>query len=177
MNLQLADPHLGRRGALSPVLALLTLALLVSGCAPYVAILRPAVPGEAPAATLAPRRNALSILAVDFDPPLDGRTLSIGGVALLVSVRNEGLSDENDVAVTARLLDLASPGGQSELFSDTVFAGSLRSGEMRVVRFSPVSGVPALLDQYQLTVEIQPAPDHVYAGDSRSYDIMMSRGD
>jgi hypothetical protein len=177
MNMQLADPHLGRRSALSCVLALLTLALVVSGCAPYVATLRSGAPIVAPAATLAPRQHALSILAVDFDPPLDGLTRSIGGVALLVSVRNEGLSAENDVAVTARLLDPASPGGQNELYSDTVFAGLLHSGEMRVVRFSPVSGVPAVLGQYRLAVEIQPAPDHVYAGDSRSYDILMRRGD
>ncbi len=36
---------------------------------------------------------------------------------------------------------------------------------------------PRDLGQYQLAVEIQPVPHHVYAGDSRSYDIVMRRGD
>ena len=177
MHIQVFNPHLSRLRALSPLLALLILALVVSGCAPYIAIPRSADAILAPAATVEPRQHALSILAVDFDPPLDGRSLSMGEVALLVSVRNEGLSEEHDVAITARLLDPASPGGQSEIYSDTVYAGVLRPGELRVVRFTPAGGVPAMLGQYQLTVELQPAPDRVYAGDSRTYDIVMRIGD
>jgi hypothetical protein len=177
MHSQLADPPPDRRRALKVLAALLSLALVVSGCAPYVAVLRPGAPSPAPAATVAPRQHALSILTVDFDPPLDGRTPGIGGVALLVSVRNEGLSEEADVAVTARLLDPASSGNSGELYSDTVNAGALRPGEIRIVRFSPVNGVPAVLGQYQLVVAIRPAANQAYPGDSRTYDILLRRGD
>ena len=138
MHIQVFNPHLSRLRALSPLLALLILALVVSGCAPYIAIPRSADAILAPAATVEPRQHALSILAVDFDPPLDGRSLSMGDAALLVSVRNEGLSDEHDVAITARLLDPASPGGQSEIYSDTVYAGVAPPG--RAARGALYSG-------------------------------------
>jgi hypothetical protein len=177
MHPQLAHSPLNRRGALSAVLALFSLALVVSGCAPYVAILRPADPSGVLAATVTPRQHAVSILAVDFDPPLDGRTPSTGEVTVLVSVRNEGLSDEPGVAVAAHLLDPASPGGGAELYSDSVNAGSLRTGEMRVVRFSLANGVPAVLGRYQLVIEAQPGAGQAHGGDSRTYDIVMSRGD
>ncbi len=177
MRIKVANPQSVCRGARGSTPALLALALLLAGCVPYVAIPRLAAPVGVPPSTVEPRQHALSILSVDFDPPLDGRVPGMGGVMLLVSVRNEGLSDEEGVAVTARLLDPTLPDGQNELYRDTVVAGSLRPGELRVVRFAPVSGVPAVLGQYQLAVEIAPGPNHLYAGDTRSYDIVMRQGD
>jgi hypothetical protein len=117
----------------------------------------------------------VSILAANFDPPLDGRVPSIGEEALLVWLRNEGLSSEDNVAVTARLLDPAS-GGPGELYSDTIHAGALRPGEIRPVRFATANSVPVVLERYQLVVEVHPDPNQEFAGDSRTYDIVVNRG-
>jgi hypothetical protein len=173
------DDHHHLPGALCPSLTLIgiliSLALVVSGCVPYAAVLSPTSPSPDPAATVTPRQHSVSILAANFDPPLDGRVPSIDEEALLVWLRNEGLSSEDNVAVTARLLDPAS-GGLGELYSDTIHAGALRPGEIRPVRFVTANSVPVVLERYQLVVEVHPSPNQEFAGDSRTYDIVVNRG-
>ena len=173
-------PCNGRRYRVASVLALCFVLVSLPGCNAYISVLeRGENPIPAPAATVMPRDHAVAILGVDFDPPLDYAALAAtGSVTLLAAIENQGLSDETNLRVSARLIDPTQAAGQNELLNETVVIGSLRAGEIRTVRFSEVSQLPARLDRYQLAVELQPVPGEVYTADNfRSYDIVLNSGE
>jgi hypothetical protein len=165
-----------RRFALVACVAIV--ALSASGCTLSVEVLQRAEPTPRPVATVAPAGHALSILAIDFDPPLgDVEVLAEGGVTLLVAVENQGLSAEQDVVVTARLVDASAEGVQRELLSETVTVPLIESGELKIVRFEQVSGVP-LRDSYVLLIEAPPVPGEAVSADNvRRYDVIVHAGD
>lgn len=87
---------------------LLVILIAITACQPAITVLQ----GEngvspLPAATVAPASRGLSVIGVDFDPPLDAaQILSSGGVSLIVAVSNSGLQTEHGVLVTAELRDV-----------------------------------------------------------------------
>jgi hypothetical protein len=145
--------------------------LLLAACSPAVTLL-PSEAASLPAATVTPQQHALSILGVEFDPPLDyAQILSRGGVSLLVALENRGLSTESNVRVTAQLLDSTDRSEPQKLFDDTVTVKTLAPGELRVVRFPQVSELPRL-DRYRLQVQVEPVPGEQNTDDNeRTYEI------
>jgi hypothetical protein len=157
----------------SALALLVTIAL--AGCATNVAVLQVSPSTPAPAATVVPSSHALSVLGVDFDPPLDAHLVASAGVTLVVAINNEGLSDETDVRVSARLLDPAASDSAGDLFNQTVAVGALRAGEVRLVRFPTVSAIPPRLNRYRLAVEVLPAKGETDLQDNyRAFDIVLS---
>ena len=158
-----------RRGTLGLMLALALTVL--PGCTSDIEVLQPA--GPAGAATVVPQEHDLALVAVEFDPPLSSAQVLADGVTLLVAVENRGLTDEQNVGVTARLCEQASGGGQVELLAETITLDMLRPGEIRAVRFTQVSQLPLRAD-YGLVLELMPVPGESYLADNaRTYDIRV----
>lgn len=158
------------------LLGLLLLFILVAlpACQPSIVLLPP---GDVPylgVATVVPALHSVSLIGVDFDPPLDyNQIISNGGVTLLVAIENLGLSTEPTVHITARLLDPADSAGQVELLNETVTTKSLAPGEVRVVRFTQVSELP-LRERYSLAIEVSTASGELGLEDStRIFDIVV----
>ena len=164
-----------RRFALVACVAIV--ALSASGCTLSVEVLQRAEPTPRAVATVAPAKHAIAILAIDFDPPLgDVEALAEGGVTLLVAVENQGLSAEQNLVVTARLVDVSALGVQRDLLSESVTVPLIEPGELKVVRFEQVSGLP-LRDSYALLIEVPPVPGEAVSTDNvRRYDIIVHAG-
>lgn len=154
--------------------SLICAALLLTGCVPQIEVLPSATATPVPVATAAPEQHALSIIGVDFDPPLDTLRSLPDGITLMAVIANNGLSWESNVRVSAQLLDPAA--GDRELTAETVVLYSLQAGEVRVVRFTQVSDLP-ILSSYRLLVKVEPVPGESNTADNvHSYDIVMRSG-
>jgi hypothetical protein len=166
------------RLALHPGLILGLSLLLLSACSPAVTLLPSGAATSLPVATVTPQQHALSILGVEFDPPLDyAQILSRGGVSLLVALENPGLSTESNVRVTAQLLDSTDRSKPQKLFDDAVTVKNLAPGELRVVRFPQVSELPRL-ERYRLQVQVEPVPGEQNTNDNeRTYEIEIRSAD
>lgn len=170
-----------QRFAHSPVhsrvaLAALTVLLLAaSACQPRIQIVQPQV-GQSPlpAVTVTPALHNIAIIGVDFDPPLDSGLFPASGVTLLVAVENQGLSVEPAVTVTAKLLDPAADVEQSaDLLHETVIERELEPGQVRIVRFTEVTDLPART-RYQLNVELTSLEDDADLSDNVwMYDVLV----
>ena len=113
-------------------------------------------------------------MGVDFDPSLDySEITAVGGVTLLVAIKNLGLATEPKAEVRARLLDPLNPARPVELLNEEITVRALAPDEVRVVRFSQVSDLP-LRQLYQLEVELDPVPgERDLTDNTRSYDILV----
>jgi len=149
--------------------------LVLTGCASGV-IVSPG-PGPTPlaAATAAPVPHDLSVIGVDFDPPIsDVQSIAAGGVRLMAAVENQGLEDETQVRVTARLLDPEAGLEARELLNDTVMVPLLRAGELTVVRFPQVNVLPSRR-LYRLELQVEPiAGEHHTEDNFRVYDVTIA---
>jgi hypothetical protein len=150
------------------------LALGLAACQPSIEVVQPNdAMSPLPAATVAPSEHAISVVGVDFDPPLDAERLLDSGVTLLVAIENQGLRSESDVEVTARLLDPTGTSDIQELLNETVLLDTVSAGEVRVVRFSPVTELP-VRSLYKLVVDVSPVEGEEELGDNnRTYDITV----
>lgn len=160
---------------LTLVLIATVLLATLSACQPSITVLQPAATtSPLPVATVAPAARGLSVIGVDFDPPLEAGTLaSNGGVSLLVAISNNGRHSEAGVQVTARLQDAEGRVRPVELMSETVRVKSLAAGAVEVVRFPQVTDLP-LLSSYKLVVQVAPAPGETDLEDNtRTYDILV----
>jgi hypothetical protein len=130
------------------------------------------------AATVEPADHQLRIVAVDFDPPLDyAQIVSNNGVTLMAAVENQGLSDEANVQVTARLLDPSAAPEASDIMDQTVVLTHLAPGQIRVARFSQANGLP-LLARYRLEVAVEPVSGEQQTSDNyRIYEIAVPDGE
>ena len=151
--------------------------MLFAGCSSRIEVVQPDGLPLSAVATVAPREHGVTILAIDFDPPLDSADiLTSSGVTLLVAVENQGISAEHDIPIEAMLLDVAGE-SQRELYEETVIIPELAAGELRVVRFTQVSQVP-LLESYRLRVSAAPVPGEVdLADNTRTFDIVIHSAD
>lgn len=148
--------------------------LLVSvACQPLITV-QPASPAAVHLPTVVPEGRGISIIGVDFDPPLDYAQIAhSGGVTLLVAIKNEGLSTESDVRLTARLLDAAGSIAPAELLNETITVKLLAPGEVEIVRFTTVTEL-AVSPQYKLVVQLDPVAGEIDLEDNlRSYDIVV----
>jgi hypothetical protein len=88
----------------------------------------------------------------------------------MVAIENRGQDEELVVSVHARLLDPQD--GLHELVYEAVDVKSLKPGEVRVVRFAPVSVLP-LREKYRLDVEVRPVSGETVTSDNYlTYDIV-----
>lgn len=160
---------LGHKLALISVLLMLLLA--ASACQPSIQVLPPTLP----VATVTPSAHAVAIVGVDFDPPLSSlQALNESGVRLLVAVENQGQYPESNLEVTALLSDPNDPADARSLLNETVVIESLAPGEIRLVRFSPVTALP-IRGQYTLMVELTAvAGDLALQDNSRTYEIIVN---
>lgn len=156
------------------LLAAMLCSLSLSGCK-GVEIMEqvPAPLTEAPVAEGSrPAEHDVAILAIDFDPPLDRRDLwpERGQVTLLIAVENRGLSQEEEVRVSAELGDLH----QSEiLLRQSTTLGGLAPGEVQVVRFSGISNVP-YRSAYRLEVSVSPVDgEWALANNAKIYELTI----
>ena len=122
-------------------------------------------------ATVVPQPHNVAIVGVDFDPPFNyAKVAENGSVALMVAIENRGQDEELVVSVHARLLDPQD--GLHELVYEAVDVKSLKPGEVRVVRFAPVSVLP-LREKYRLDVEVRPVSGETVTSDNYlTYDIV-----
>lgn len=155
-------------------LLLIFILVALSACQPSIELLQPNDVLLPSVATVVPAAHSISLIGVDFDPPLDyNQIVSNGGLTLLVAIGNLGHSREAAVQVTATLLDSAEARQGVELLNETVTAKALAPGEVRVVRFSQVSELP-VRDRYKLVVEVSPVAGELDLDDnSRTFDIIV----
>jgi len=163
----------GRRLWLIVAIALLVM-LLSSGCVQIEVLdLRrsEAVP------TLIPRPSTgehdLALLALDFEPPLEGENLPSGeGVTLLVAVENMGVWTETNVKVEARL---SSYDGKEVLLERTGYIDVIAPGETKVVRLRSRVRIP-YRPVYLLEVHVLPVEREVYpTNNHKCYEIRIER--
>lgn len=121
-----------------------------------------------------PERN-LSIVGVDFDPPLEQqKIMRRGSLTLLVAVENEGLHPESEVRVRARLLADTNTAAGEPLLEDERTLKVIAPGEVAVVRFESLERIP-LYPRYRLEIGILPIPGETTLTDNeRSFDIAVS---
>ena len=126
--------------------------ILLVGCQANVHIDRDAL-AVPPAAQPAPHN--LSLLAVDFDPPLDEVELIAGqGVILLAAIQNNGEEAERNVPVVARLYDVDPIRSRvSPLVESIAYVGHVEPGQITIVRFECITSLPPR-PRYYLTVEV-----------------------
>jgi hypothetical protein len=140
---------------LSVVLAVVI--VWTSGCRSDVKITQQPPPNQTAQAASArrPADHDLSLLAIDFDPPLDQLELMAGrGVILLAAVQNNGQSVERDIPVTARLFDAEKPGRRPILLLEsTAYLDEIAPGEIAIVRFDRLTSLPVRA-RYDLQVEM-----------------------
>ena len=90
-------------------LLLVFILVALSACQPSIELLQPSDVILPNVATVVPAAHSISLIGVDFDPPLNyDQIVSNGGLTLLVAIENLGHSREAAVQVTATLLDPAS---------------------------------------------------------------------
>jgi hypothetical protein len=125
--------------------------------------------------TLALPERDLSIVAVDFDPPLEQqKIMRRGSLALLVAVENGGARLESEVRVRARLLAGADAAAGTVLLEDERVVKVIAPGEIAIVRFESLERIP-LHPRYRLEVGISPVPGEAALTDNeRSLDIVVS---
>lgn len=175
----LTPKYVARRAPVHRALAMtivLSVALLLQGCQPSIEVIPPAAP--LPIATVAPEEHSVAIVGVEFDPPLDAaQILSSGGVTLLVALENRGLVTESSLRVSARLFDPGDQGRSTELLNESLTVRSLTPGELRVVRFTQVSQLPAR-SHYKLVIEAATAPgERIHEDNVRTFDIIVRDSD
>jgi len=166
-----------QRSILYLTLAFLTLAscsLLLVGCS-RIEIMEQAPPSiiETPETDSSPpAEHDLAILAIDFHPPLDRRDLwtKQREVTLLIAVENRGLSQENDITVSAEL----SASHRSEmLLRQSAILETLAPGEVRVVRFGGIPTVP-YRPAYRLEVTVLPVEgERILTDNSKVYELTV----
>lgn len=141
-----------------------TVTILLVGCQANVHVDRDAL-ALPPAAQPAPHN--LSLLAVDFDPPLDELELVAGqGVILLAAIQNNGEEAEQNVPVIARLYDVdPSRSRVLPLIESTAYVGHVEPGQIMIVRFERITSLPSR-PRYYLTVEVAGVDREVYLLDN-----------
>ncbi|HIQ04363.1 MAG TPA: hypothetical protein EYH31_01560 [Anaerolineae bacterium] len=117
----------------------------------------------------------MSVLAVEFDPPLEyERILASGGISLLVAVENRGSRTEFNVPVYASLLDPEVEGEESILLQTTRVIQHIEPGDVVIVRFERFGELP-LRSEYRLRVQVPVWQDEVNKRDNDcSYDISIT---
>jgi len=118
----------------------------------------------------------LSVLAVDFDPPLNYEEImackSRGeGITLLVAIENTGVSSEQNVLVQASL---------SELSSGTIYVekrGTIETiapGEIKIVHLRDTD-IPFSFE-YSLAVSVVPVEGETRLEDNfKTYDLLITQ--
>jgi len=140
---------------------LAAVALLIVGCQSDVQVTsRPTITNAWQAtATRQATPHDLTLVAIDFDPPLDHLEWAIGrGVTLIVAVQNNGHNVERQVPIVARLFDGDAPPGDRILLAEsTALLDTISPGEIVVVPFDRMTAVPLRM-RYILEVQIQSVP-------------------
>jgi hypothetical protein len=150
----------------------------VTACLPGVQVVRPeGAISPLPLPTVMPMLHNVAVVGVDFDPPLSADVELHNGVTLLIAVANQGLSTEQVVNVTARLLDPLAEGGGEDLQQETVILRNLAPDEVRIVRLAAVNALPPR-SRYQLVVQIAPLNDEGELGDNiQTYDVLVGEAE
>lgn len=122
---------------------------------------------------ITPDDHDLTILAVDFDPPLDDYEQLINnpdGMTLLIAVENTGLSTEADVLIEVQL---SADEGETIIVERSAEIASIAPGETQVIRFTQISSLP-YRPAYQLSVQTVAVPGETnLANNSRVYDLHL----
>ena len=161
---------------LTSVLALIV--LMLTGCV-EVQVVDTMPAADAPDAFTSPlpggegERN-LTVMAVDFDPPLSYQQLILRrqAVELLVAVENSGRATERNVAVRAQL---SSPEDPAFVLGQEASLSTIASGEIQIVRFAPLKEIP-YHQTYRLEVWVDPLPGESDLADNQKvFDIQVHR--
>ncbi len=156
------QPVMAAKGAfhrrlVASLASLLVVAVSLTGCQTSVQVSPRSQPEQNPAvtATRRPTEHNLSLLAIDFDPPLDQLELAVGqGVVLMVAIQNNGQDTERSVPVIARLYDVEKAGTKPALLMESVaYLDEIGPGEVGIARFDRLTSLP-VRSRYFLTIEI-----------------------
>jgi hypothetical protein len=116
----------------------------------------------------------LSVLAVDFDPPLTYQQLVLRpqSVELLVVIENTGKVTEHDVTVRAQL---STPQNPDYLLTQGASVASIAPGEIQIVRFARLSEIP-LHETYNLEVIVEPVTGEIDLTDNtKAFELQILR--
>ncbi|MCS7221222.1 MAG: hypothetical protein RML36_16320 [Anaerolineae bacterium] len=157
--------------------SLVIIATLLIGCQTSVQIKQRAQPKQDPEAIAAPQamEHNLSLLAVDFDPPLDQLELAMGqGVVLMVAIQNNGQDIERGVPIIARLYDVERGGARAALLVESVtYLDEIGPGEIGIARFDRLTSLP-IRSRYFLTIEIAGVPGEFTLADNvQRFEIVV----
>jgi len=136
--------------------SLVIIAALLIGCQTDIQVSRRPQPEQVAVRTISQSaEHDLSLLAVDFDPPLDQLELAMGqGVVLMVAIQNNGQDIERNVPIIARLYDVGRAGTRPVLLMESVaYLDEIGPGEIGIARFDRLTSLP-IRSHYSLTVEI-----------------------
>jgi len=160
-----------------PLAALLSLLLIgsLTGCSQVQIDNRPldASNALAPEASSLLSAHNLSVLAIDFDPPLETITSSadLRGTSLLVAVENTGRETERDVTVRVELR--TDNRDVTPALSRTATIDVLAPGEVKIVRLTGLADIP-IRQEYWLKVRTSPvAGEDDVTDNQRIYRVQL----
>ena len=159
------------------LVALLSLLLMgaLAGCSQVQIENRPldASNALAPEASSLLSAHGLTVLAIDFDPPLETITAfaDLKGVSLLVAVENTGRETERGVTVRVELR--ADNRDLTPALSRTATIETLSPGEVKIVRLIGLSDIP-VRSEYWLKVRAFPvAGEDDVTDNQRIYRVQL----
>lgn len=177
MRLVMAIRGRFHEGAIVGLASLVIVAALLAGCQTSVQVNQRAQPKQDPEAIAAPQpmEHNLSLLAVDFDPPLDQLELAMGqGVTLMAAIQNNGQDTERSIPIIARLYDMEKGGARSALLVESVtYLDEIGPGEISIARFDRLTSLP-VRSRYFLTIEIARIPGEFALADNiQRFEIVV----
>ena len=116
----------------------------------------------------------LAVLAIDFDPSLGYRQITVRGeqATLLVAVENIGLQTEADVEVKARL---SAYDDDTPILEKTCHIDTIAPGQIKIARFKDISRIP-YRQAYRLKVWVLPVLGEIgVANNQKSYDLYINK--
>ncbi len=123
-------------------------------------------------ATVSPISGSLTIMGVDFDPPLRYQNIAAAhGITLLVALENRGTQPAKGIILTATLVDKAN--SQRVIVRRRVYIDQIEGGQVKVQRFPRLEGL-LLHKDYQLIVQVTSYATQQNILDQRNFSIHIS---
>jgi len=137
------------------VVSLLLLAIILGGCASVSVSIQDAVATSVRKGNVAHTdRNPVSIVGVDFDPPLRyTKLVARQGVTMLVAVENYGETEARDLVVTAELTAVDHP--HVIIVQRQAYIEAIPPGQVIIERFPRLKVLPRR-QRFHLSVQLSP---------------------
>ncbi len=150
------------------VISLLLLTIVLGSCNNISVSVQDATSSPKTENSARASRNPVSIVGVDFDPPLRyTEAIARQGVTMLVAVENYSPTETRDILVTAELSRANAP--HTVVLQRQAYIDHIAPGQVLVERFPRLS-VLLRKHQYRLSVQISP-----YRNENRTQTVYDQR--